>query len=121
MVHLGKEQPFERGITCSTGSIDHEATTYISGGSSHNQEDIINEIVKYNDYIKNSNNKYSDYIMDCLRRTIGNDKYDISHDDEINKMSSDEVFTAMMEAHGLLSYSEEIKNWIKEIYKTELN
>lgn len=87
----------------------------------NNQEDIINEIVKYNDYIKNSNNKYSDYIMDCLRRTIGNDKYDISHDDEINKMSSDEVFKAMMEAHGLLSYSEEIKNWIKEIYKTELN
>lgn len=25
------EQPFERGITCSVGSIDHEATTSISG------------------------------------------------------------------------------------------
>lgn len=29
------EQPFERGITCSVGSIDHEATTSISGGGSH--------------------------------------------------------------------------------------
>ena len=28
------EQPFERGITCSDGSIDHEATTSIGGGSS---------------------------------------------------------------------------------------
>ncbi|WP_143270556.1 hypothetical protein [Anaerobranca californiensis] len=31
---MGKEQPFERGITCSAGSIDHEAITSISGGSS---------------------------------------------------------------------------------------
>jgi len=30
------EQPFERGITCSDGSIDHEATTSIGGGSSQN-------------------------------------------------------------------------------------
>lgn len=110
MVHLGKEQPFERGITCSTGSIDHEATTYISGGSSHNQEDIINKIVKYNDYVKNSDNKYSDYIMESLLRTIDNDKYDISKDDEINKISSNEVFKTMMETYELLSYSEEIKN-----------
>lgn len=29
---MGKEQPFERGITCSVGSIDHEAATSISGG-----------------------------------------------------------------------------------------
>ena len=34
MVSLGKEQPFERGETCSDWSIDHEATTSIGGGSS---------------------------------------------------------------------------------------
>lgn len=28
MVNLGTEQPFERGITCSNGSIDHETNTY---------------------------------------------------------------------------------------------
>jgi hypothetical protein len=39
MVYLGKEQPFERGITCSARSIDHEATTSISGGSSHKIEE----------------------------------------------------------------------------------
>jgi putative transposase len=31
MVYTGMGQPFERGITCSDGSIDHEATTSISG------------------------------------------------------------------------------------------
>jgi hypothetical protein len=36
MVYTGKGQPFERVITCSDGSIDHEATTSISGGSSLN-------------------------------------------------------------------------------------
>ena len=76
----------------------------------NNQEDIINEIVKYNDYVKNSDNKYSDYIMESPLRTIDNDKYDISKDDEINKISSNEVFKTMMETYGLLSYSEEIKN-----------
>jgi hypothetical protein len=40
MVKLGKEQPFERGITCSVGSIDHEATTSIGGGSSR-YEDMV--------------------------------------------------------------------------------
>lgn len=76
----------------------------------NNQEDIINEIVKYNDYVKNSDNKYSDYIMESLLRTMDNDKYDISKDDEINKISSNEVFKTMMETYELLSYSEEIKN-----------
>ena len=37
MVKLGTEQPFERGITCSDGSIDHEATTSIGGGSSQDK------------------------------------------------------------------------------------
>ena len=51
-----------------------------------------------------------DYIMESLLRTIDNDKYDISKDDEINKISSNEVFKTMMETYELLSYSEEIKN-----------
>ena len=48
--------------------------------------------------------------MESLLRTIDNDKYDISKDDEINKISSNEVFKTMMETYELLSYSEEIKN-----------
>ena len=34
MVKLGKEQPFERGVSGSRSYLDHEATTSIGGGSS---------------------------------------------------------------------------------------
>jgi len=45
LVYPGKEQPFERGITCSAGSIDHEATTSISGGSSLSIKCLIYNII----------------------------------------------------------------------------
>jgi hypothetical protein len=50
LVKLGKEQSFERGITCSVGSIDHEATTSIGGGSS--QDDIMHTVSLYNSMSK---------------------------------------------------------------------
>jgi len=34
MVSLGKEQPFERGVSGNGSYLDHEAATSISGGSS---------------------------------------------------------------------------------------
>ena len=38
MVKQGTELPFERGITCFDGGIDHEATASIGGGSSLSYE-----------------------------------------------------------------------------------
>jgi len=37
MVSLGKEQPFERGVSGNGSYLEHEAATSISGGSSQSK------------------------------------------------------------------------------------
>jgi hypothetical protein len=50
LVKLGKEQPFERGVSGSKSYLDHEATTSIGGGSS--QDDIMHTVSLYNSMSK---------------------------------------------------------------------
>lgn len=45
---------------------------------------------------ENSPNKYSEEIMTYLRQRRGLDKYDISQDEEINKMDKSEVFNDVL-------------------------
>lgn len=86
------------------------------------EKEIINKVIEYKNYMENNSNKYSEEIMKYLRQREELNKYDFSSDSEINKMSANEVFDNVIKWNGLLgSYSETIKNWVKEIYGVDLN
>lgn len=71
---------------------------------------------------ENSPNKYSEEIMTYLRQRRGLDKYDISQDEEINKMDKSEVFNDVLSWNNLVcGWDIVIKKWIKEIYKINLD
>lgn len=71
--------------------------------------------------IENNPNKYSETIMECIRQRLGLEKEDTSRDEEINELSSEEVFEHVCNWNGLLGYAYTIKSWIREIYKVDLN
>jgi hypothetical protein len=86
------------------------------------ENEIVKKIQEYNEYYKNNNNKYSDITMKYLRQRYGLSKYDFSEDEEINQLSPNEVFEHVVKWNGLLgSYSETIKDWVKEIYGVDLD
>lgn len=81
----------------------------------------IHIIQKHQMRIENSPNKYSESVMECIRQRFGLEKYDDSRDEEINKLSPDEVFEHVCEWNGLLGYAYTIKSWFRNIYKVKLN
>lgn len=86
------------------------------------EKEIINKIIEYKNYMDNNNNNYSDEIMRYLRQREGLDEYDFSKDEELNQMSSNEVFDNVLKWNGLVGgYSYTIKKWIKEIYGVDLD
>lgn len=64
---------------------------------------------------------YPNYIMEKVRQRLGVESYDTSRDEEINGMSKDNVFSAVLEWEGIIGYAWTIKDWIKDIYGIELN
>lgn len=84
------------------------------------ENEIIGKVIEYKNYMENNNNKYSDEIMRYLRQREGLDEYDFTKDDELNQMSSNEVFDNVVMWNGLIGYSRTIKRWIKEIYGIDL-
>lgn len=67
-------------------------------------------------------NKYEDYIMRKLRDELFFlDENDTSRDDEINAMSKDEVFEALLNAEGIYLYGHKITTWIEDVYGVKLN
>ena len=87
-----------------------------------NKKVIIKEESKeYLEYIKSSNNKYSETIMKTLRKVEGLNEYDFSRDGEINNFSPNEVFEKVMDWNYMSEESDVIKEWIKDIYKVDLD
>lgn len=70
---------------------------------------------------KNSENKYPEYIMQDLRQRRGLEPDDTSEDKDINTLSPNEAFYEVCQWDGLLGYDSTIKNWIKDIYKVDLD
>lgn len=77
--------------------------------------ETINEIKSYNEYAE-IDKKYPNYIYESVRQNLGKGQYDISVDDRINRMDSDEVFKRVCVWNNLINYDITIKDWIKDIY-----
>lgn len=79
-------------------------------------------IIKRSDErFENSPNKYPERIMRHVRAAFGLAGYDDSKDDEINRLTPDEVFKSVCEWHGLIRFDGLIKSWIKDIYGIDLS
>ena len=59
--------------------------------------------------------------MRYVRQRIGLDEYDVSRDDEINRISAGMVFTHVCNWNGFIGWSDNIKCWIEDIYGIELD
>lgn len=70
--------------------------------------------------LENNPNKYSESIMECVRQRLGLEKYDDSRDEEINRLSPDEILEHVCNWNGLIGYASIIKSWIGDIYKLKL-
>lgn len=84
-------------------------------------EECIQLINKIDEQLENNSNKYSECIMEYVRQNLGLDKYDTSKDEDINKMSKNDIFEKVCNWNNLYWYTETIKFWIKDIYNIDLN
>jgi hypothetical protein len=74
------------------------------------------------DYTKQLESKYSVSIIRYLRKRGGLEKDDRSMDKEFLNMSKGEVFKDVLSWNGLLGgWDYTIKDWIREIYKIDLD
>jgi hypothetical protein len=65
--------------------------------------------------------KYPEHVMKAVRGRLGYDEEDIAADTEINEMSADEVFEALVAwTLGYSSWADTIKNWVSDIYNVQL-
>lgn len=69
---------------------------------------------------ENNTNRYSEDIMIQLRQRLDLDKYDFSADEEINKMSKDDIMKHLFIWNGLNGWDDVVNNWVKEIYDVKL-
>lgn len=77
-------------------------------------------IQRHQTRLENNPNKYSESIMECVRQRLGLEKYDDSRDEEINRLSPDEILDHVCNWNGLIGYASTIKSWIGDIYKLKL-
>lgn len=70
---------------------------------------------------KGSKDKYFYYIMTAVRQNMGLDEHDTSRDDEIEKMSKEEILDRVCEWDGLTGYGKFIKSWIEDIWGINLD
>lgn len=64
---------------------------------------------------------YPENILKFLRKREGLEPQDTSQDEELNKLSPDKVFEKIVVWNGLLGdYDTIIKEWIKDIYRVDL-
>lgn len=85
-----------------------------------NSDEIKNALEKQQDYI-NYKTDLSNHIMESLRERRGYDKYDITHDKDILKCSKESLLYDLFAWNGLVGYDDLVKEWIKEIYKVDLD
>lgn len=65
--------------------------------------------------------KYSQYIMEDVRRNLGLEYDDESRDEDINNMEPDEVFERFLTWQGIMGYSSHIIHAVRDIYGTGYN
>ena len=82
--------------------------------------EIINQINDYEEYCERDK-KYSNYIYEIVRQSLGRDKYDFSIDERIDGMNSDEVLESVCSWNGLINFNTAIKEWITDIYGVSLS
>jgi hypothetical protein len=61
-----------------------------------------------------------EYILKILRQRRGLNENDKSQDENIKKMSKDQIFNDICMWNGFIGWDYEIKKWIKDIYKVNL-
>lgn len=61
-------------------------------------------------------NNYPEYIMKKLRQRLNLEPNDTSRDEELNALSSREVFEECCNWEGLIGYSVPLLNWIQDCF-----
>lgn len=64
---------------------------------------------------------YPEWLLKDVRRNLGLEPDDTSHDEEINAMSKQEVFERYLTWQGIIGYSDRIILVIETIYNVELD
>lgn len=83
--------------------------------------DLVTKNAEYEKYLEDGSAKYSENIMQSVRQNIGYDKYDFSHDKEIEEMDRDTILRKVCVWNGFRgSWEDSIKDWIENIYKVKL-
>lgn len=83
---------------------------------------IVDDLPKeYSMYLMNSNNRYPESIIKILREDEGLNQYDFSKDEELNKLTPNEVFEKVMIWNGLYEEMYVIKEWVEGTYGLKLD
>lgn len=64
--------------------------------------------------------EYPEEVMEAIRQNLGLESDDSSMDDEIMKMSKDEVFDRLLTWNGFINYGGTIREWVNDVYGVEL-
>lgn len=64
--------------------------------------------------------RYPNFIMEYVRQNLGVEEDDTSRDDEINNMLKKEVLARVLEWNGICGYTDDIIQWINDIYNINL-
>ena len=59
--------------------------------------------------------------MECVRQSIGIDRYSDEKDEYINSLIASRVFEIVCNWNGLIKCDETIKDWVRDIYKVDLD
>jgi len=69
---------------------------------------------------KKNTERIDNNIINCVREYLGVEPDDTSKDDEINRMSSNEIFHKWCDWNGYLNCSEKFKRVISSIYGIDI-
>ena len=65
--------------------------------------------------------KYPEYIMRDLRQREDLEPGDTSQDEELQSMDADMILNEVCNWNGFVGWSQQIKNWVEDIYGVDLN
>ena len=64
--------------------------------------------------------KYSEYILSCVRQSLGYEADDKQADEEIESMEKSEIFERYLQWQGIIGYGDTLLRVIENIYDIEL-
>jgi hypothetical protein len=71
--------------------------------------------------INMSEQKYSDYVMECVRQNLGLKPNNTSKDEQINEMDKDEILERVATWNNIIGYGPTIREWIEDIWCMDLD